>query len=767
MATIRVSRKLFAKNRSIQEAIDHATSGSVIEIEAGLYREDIYINKYVELIGVGNPEETIIQGSRESVINFNTGYAVIRNLTIRQSWSSQLAVMKISQGALIVEDCQIESRNYAAVKIIGDDTEPIFRRCQIHSIRNVAVEIHSKGNVVFEECRLSSQGDFAAVMVINGDPQFRKCTFTGGNGYGIYVEHKGKGRFEECDLFGFDRSPAVGVLGGNPRFVKCKIHDCAESGVAIEEGKGRFEQCRFYSFGKELTAVRVSHHSHPQFVECVFHDCRGGAFLFEESSSGLIDQCELYGFLSAPAVMIFTQAHPQFLRCKIHDGNREAVYCTDEGKGVLESCELSGFNGNIITVANQSRLDILRCKITNGSKHGLITAQKAKGIIRDSYFAQFHHAAAIHVTQVSDPAVLHCEIEDSKEGVRISEYGRGSFEHCVLRNIKEKQWNIEQGNPVIKHSTLEEETQNSKPISDTKITENHTKPTDTSEAKWNMEHIIGQVAVKKQFQELFMYLDYLQDRKRLGIKTTEQPQLDAIFLGPGDTGKKQMAQKYAEMLRKLGSLHTDAFYHATPLDWLRLSSDEMELLWQDVTSKVAGGLLYIDELQQLLTDTISTANVQKWVEEFEKRLSDPDRDYILIIAGMERQTKRWLNNYPKLRTYFTNTFVFEQYTPADMVKIFHQIAKKEDYTVDTNAYDTLQRQMLILWSRHDQRTHTQRVQEYFQQVKIWHSMRCSKLPKEQRTKEMLTTIIREDLRKKGDQDIQPNDDKWVNEIRKY
>ena len=52
-----------------------------------------------------------------------------------------------------------------------------------------------------------------------------------------------------------------------------------------------------------------------------------------------------------------------------------------------------------------------------------------------------------------------------------------------------------------------------------------------------------------------MYLDYLQDRMKMGIKTSEQPDLHAVFIGPANTGKKQMAKIYSKLLKELGYVH--------------------------------------------------------------------------------------------------------------------------------------------------------------------------------------------------------------------
>jgi hypothetical protein len=747
MATIRVSRKWFSRHRSIQEAIDRASPGTIIEIEPGLYREELRIDKYVELIGTDPEREVIIQGNRQMVVSMRTGYAVLRRLTLRQPWWNRSEVLQVKQGALIVEDCRLLSHHQPAVNIIGTEAEPILRNCRIESRRSAAVENHSTGKVLFEQCYLSSAGDYAAATILAGNPHFRECTFTGQNGYGVYVAHDGRGLFEQCNFFGFERSPAIGIVGGNPRFVECKIHDNEESGVAIAEGKGKFEKCRFFGFTGELPAVRVAKQALPQFSECLFHDCKGGAFLFEDGSGGLIELCEMYGFTQAPAIEIATKAHPQFLRCRIHDGDAEGVLCTEEGNGLLESCELFGFNSHVVAVY-QARLDLLRCEISRGEKHGILMAQKASGVISQTSIHHFAHEAAIHVQQVADPTFKECQIEDAKHGVQVSRDGRGRFEACSFRRIEQEPWLVEQGDPDIQSFQASPSIQLALPE----------EPKTEMVIQDSMKQLIGQSQAKHQLREQFMYLDYLLDRKKMGIKTTEQPVLDALFLGPADTGKRRMAQIYGEQLQQLGYLASGEVVFTRAKDWLA-STEE----WSQWEEQAAGGILYIGELHDLLTAD-PTAELQEWVNHIQQRLGEGDRKTIYVLAGEKGPIVRWLKNQPTLERLLSFHLTFEDYSPQEMAELFHLLAGQEDYTVHLSAYDTLQKRMIQLWDQPGKSSHAERVQRFFQQVKVLHSQRCAHIPKKKRTKEALTTFMAEDLRKRHVQDIQPNDQEWLDQM---
>ena len=68
---------------TIQEAINVAETGDVIFVKAGMYFENIVVNKSVSLVGE-NRENTIIDGQRMgTVIYVNTSYVTITNFTIQ------------------------------------------------------------------------------------------------------------------------------------------------------------------------------------------------------------------------------------------------------------------------------------------------------------------------------------------------------------------------------------------------------------------------------------------------------------------------------------------------------------------------------------------------------------------------------------------------------------------------------------------------------------------------------------------------------------
>ncbi|WP_131922869.1 right-handed parallel beta-helix repeat-containing protein [Hazenella coriacea] len=758
-----MSRKLFAKYRSIQQAIQEASTGTVIEVEPGVYKEDVWIDRYVEIIGVGSRDEVIIEGQQHPTVEMGTDYAVIKNITIRQSKKTSNPAVLIHRGALVLDQCQIYSSSGPGISIVGNEAEPVIRRTTCRSKENVAVLIRSQGKILFEECEINIQSDISAILITDGNPLFRQCTITGSPGYGIFIEENGQGMFEDCNLYGFHKSPAIGVSGGNPYFLRCKVHDGNESGIVVHRGTGVFEECTLFGFGKEFPAVRVTDRAHPRFKQCTIKNCEGGAFLFEEEGRGSVEQCELFGFIDHAAITIRSGAHPHLIRTQIHDGDREAIVCYEAGKGILESCELYGFNGNMITVTYSGKLDLLRCKIENGNQHGLYFAQKAEGIIKDTVIRHFSKAAAVVVKQAADPLLVQCKIEQSRIGVEIIENGRGTFDHCMFQQIEKDVWIINESHPVIRHTKEEEG------VVEVPVQQNDALLLGEPLYRLfqEMDAIVGQTAVKEKIREIIVYLDYLQDRKRLGFHTGEPYPFHALFIGPEDTGKGQIAHLYGQMLKELSLLSQGHVVSIRVSDLIGENVEETKQKCSETFEKAKGGILCLSQADRLVTSLWSSTSNQVIIERIEQELSRKSTEIALVLEGPEKELTNWVASHPRIEKQMNNHLVFTDYSPEEMAELFQHMANKEDYLVHPLAEPTLLTQMKWLWRIQEDQTRLQRVLSYLQQVKFQHSQRCAKLPKEERTREVFTTFIKEDLIIQKEGHIQPDDEDWLKKINKY
>ena len=87
---------------SIQAAINAALPGYTIFVYPGVYKENLYINKSISLIGE-NRETTIIDGCHKGfVVRINASNVTIKNFTIRNSGYSYASIYITSNGNCIV-----------------------------------------------------------------------------------------------------------------------------------------------------------------------------------------------------------------------------------------------------------------------------------------------------------------------------------------------------------------------------------------------------------------------------------------------------------------------------------------------------------------------------------------------------------------------------------------------------------------------------------------------------------------------------------------
>jgi F-box protein 11 len=169
---------------TITEAINSADPGDRILVYPGLYEEGIVIDKPLEIVGVGGPEEVIVQARGKHTLLFKTTMGRVVNLSLRQLGEGQWYGVDISQGRLELEDCDITSQSLACVAIHAG-ADPRLRRNRIHD----------------------------------------------GKQSGVFVFDNGQGTLEDNDIFGNAYSGVAIKTSANPTLRRNRIHDGKQSGV--------------------------------------------------------------------------------------------------------------------------------------------------------------------------------------------------------------------------------------------------------------------------------------------------------------------------------------------------------------------------------------------------------------------------------------------------------------------------------------------------------------------------------------------------------
>ena len=156
---LRVSKKIFSKFKTINQAIDKATPGSTILIEPGVYNEKIVIDKELRLIGDG-PVDSIVLTNTDNTVLIIEDNVKVSGLTIYrdgQKINDNHWTVEVMAGKSELENCTINSKSGDGISIFNPHTNIVMKRCRVRSRGTVGMGVLlSNGTQGFlEECDIN------------------------------------------------------------------------------------------------------------------------------------------------------------------------------------------------------------------------------------------------------------------------------------------------------------------------------------------------------------------------------------------------------------------------------------------------------------------------------------------------------------------------------------------------------------------------------------------------------------------------------------
>ena len=219
---------------------------------------------------------------------------------------------------------------------------------------------------------------------------------------------------------------------------------------------------------------------------------------------------------------------------------------------------------------------------------------------------------------------------------------------------------------------------------------------DYTECLKKLEGLVGLGGVKKEISNLAAFLN-LQIKR--GETNTFQGK-HYVFTGNPGTGKTTVARIMADVFKTLGIVSRGQLVEADRAKLVAGYSGQTAIKTNQLVDQALGGVLFIDEAYTLKSNDGDSFGAEA-IDTLLKRLEDDRGKFICIVAGYTDQMHDFIDSNPGLKSRFTQTIHFDDYTPDELTQIFINLAKGKSFTIDEDTEAAIHREFEQLYLRRD------------------------------------------------------------------
>ena len=212
----------------------------------------------------------------------------------------------------------------------------------------------------------------------------------------------------------------------------------------------------------------------------------------------------------------------------------------------------------------------------------------------------------------------------------------------------------------------------------------------------DLEGLVGLKSVKAEITNLAASLNLQIQR---GEKNTFQGK-HYIFTGNPGTGKTTVARIMSKVFRTLGILSRGHLVEADRSKLVAGFSGQTAIKTNQLVDSAIGGVLFIDEAYTLASSEHDSFGSEA-IDTLLKRLEDDRGKFICIVAGYTRQMHDFIDSNPGLKSRFTQTINFEDYTAEELTQIFLNMSIARKFLVSDEMKAAVKRMFDQIYLRRD------------------------------------------------------------------
>jgi AAA+ superfamily predicted ATPase/energy-coupling factor transporter ATP-binding protein EcfA2 len=269
-----------------------------------------------------------------------------------------------------------------------------------------------------------------------------------------------------------------------------------------------------------------------------------------------------------------------------------------------------------------------------------------------------------------------------------------------------------------------------------------------SDVEEELKKFVGLESLKKEMLDYSKIIQIQKQREEQGLPASKMS-YHAMFLGNPGTGKTTFARILGDIFVASGVLKLG---HIVEVDRSQLVGGYIGHTAKITYAKCVqamDGVLLVDEAYELFSKSGANDSsgseslnaIMKFMEDFRDRI-------VVVFAGYPAETRKLYTINPGMRSRIGKEFVFEDYSDMEMVKIFIEYARQNQYRIEPDTLSSAANYITAVASPlrgTKEFANARLVRNVWEEVVRRQSLRLSSMKKKDIDRDALTTILPEDF----------------------